>query len=85
MGEHKEPKISIDQMKKDLQSAKEKLSKDAEGLSVMSPMAEHPFMSLGTAFLSGAVLGAVRDRGEVGDRIIRTMAEVFSEKILSKD
>ena len=85
MGKHKEPKISMSRMKSDLRSAKERLSKNAEGLSVSVPMAEHPYMSLGTAFLSGAVLGAVGDRGEVGDKIIRTMAEVLSEKILSKD
>ena len=84
MGKSKESKVSVEQMKSDLLSAKKKLTDSAEGLSIKAPMADHPYMSLGAAFISGATLGAIGDR-DVGGRVVRTMAEVLGEKILTKE
>jgi len=71
-------------MKDELKSAKEKLTENAEGLSVRLPVNDHPYMSLGAAFLSGAALGAAGDT-EVGTGIVRTFAEVVCDKVLSKE
>ena len=78
MDRQKKPQVSPEQARSDLGAAKERLAGQAKGLSVKDFMADHPYASLGTAFVSGAILGGSHE-ARVG--VARTLLDLVVDEI----
>ncbi|MCL1849692.1 MAG: hypothetical protein FWF83_08535 [Clostridiales bacterium] len=76
----KEAQTKETQVKEDLRKVKGRLSQQAERLSLKEYLIEHPYISLGAAFLSGAVLGC---SGEGREKAAKTMAEAVAAELFS--
>ena len=81
MDRQKEQPVSVVELKRDLRAAKEKLRLSSEGLSLKKSMAEHPYMSLGAAFVAGAALGV---SGQAQTEIARVAVEVIGKELINK-
>jgi len=73
--------MSLEQTRQDLREAKARLSGQGESLSLSAYMAEHPYVSMGAAFLSGALMGGAR---EVRDSIVQAIVGVIHEELVQK-
>ena len=81
MDKQTEPKITDSQAREELRSAKARLSAQAEKISLKEYMAEHPYISLGVAFLSGALLGGSQEGRK---DVAKTVAEVITKEVINQ-
>ena len=81
MDRSKEPQMSYEQAKEVLDEAKERLAGQGEKLSLKETMAKHPYLSLGAAFLTGAVAGGSR---EAREEVTRAVIDAFSRELFHK-
>lgn len=73
--------VSVDELRKDLRVAKEKLRENAKGLSLKKGLAEHPYAALGAAFATGAVLGV---SGHAQTEIAKMAVEVIGKELINR-
>ena len=81
MDRQEEQSLSVGELKKDLRIAKERLRVNARELSLKKSIAEHPYVSLGAAFATGALLGA---SGETQKEIARMTVEILGKELINK-
>ncbi|MCL1805604.1 MAG: hypothetical protein FWG28_06355 [Clostridiales bacterium] len=79
MGRQKEPQVSLDQVRSELRIAKESITSRAEGVTVKEYMRTHPYMTLGAAFLSGAVLSG---SGELREKLAKAIVDIISNEVI---
>jgi hypothetical protein len=79
MAQQKESQISLEQAREDLHSAKKRLTGQAENLSWKEYVAEHPYIALGAAFFSGALLGGSR---EAREGVAQALVGFFTNEVL---
>jgi len=72
--------VKLDQTRKELSSAKERLSGQADAVSLKEYMVKHPYIALGAAFFSGALLGGSR---EARQDIAKAVAEVIGNEVVN--
>ena len=80
MDRQTEPQVTMEQTREDLSSAKKRLSGQAETMSLKEYMVKHPYIALGAAFFSGALLGGSR---EARQDIAKAVAEVIGKEVVS--
>ncbi|MCL2120683.1 MAG: hypothetical protein FWH28_00350 [Clostridiales bacterium] len=79
MDQQKEPQVNLEQTGEALRSAKERLSGQAESLSLKEYMVKHPYIALGTAFLAGTLMGG---SGEIRESVVKAATEVISKEVI---
>lgn len=79
MDRQKEPQVSPDQLREELKSARERIVAQAENLSIREYMKTHPYMTLGAAFFSGAVLGGSR---ELKENLAKAVVDIISNEVI---
>ena len=79
MDQQKEPQIDGEQIRRELNQAKERLSEQAGNLSLKEQMKEHPYITLGVAFFSGALLSG---SSEAREGIARTVIDFIGKEIV---
>ena len=79
MDRQKEPQVNPEQIRSDLAAAKERIKGQAEGLTIKEYMKAHPYVVLGAAFLSGAVLGG---SGDIKERLANAVVDIISNEVI---
>jgi len=79
--EQKEPKVSPEQIRKELDIAKARVAGNAERLSIKEYMVDHPYITLGAAFLSGAIMGGSH---EMRDNLAKAVVDIISSELTSR-
>jgi hypothetical protein len=78
MDEPKEPKVNLQQIREELDIAKARVTERAESLSFKEYMVEHPYVTLGAAFLSGVVLGGSH---ETRESLAKAVVDIISSEL----
>ena len=79
MDRQKEPQVSPDQIRRELISAKERITAQAGDVTIKEYMKNHPYMTLGAAFLSGAVLGG---SGNLKEKLAKAVVDIISNEVI---
>ena len=82
MEQQKKPQVSLEQAEEGLRAAKDRLSGQAENLSIKEYMVKHPYIALGAAFFTGTLLGG---SGEVRESIIKAVVAAVSNEVVHHD
>ena len=72
-------KVSLAQTREELESAKARLSGQAESLTLKENMAKHPYITLGVAFFAGVLL---RGSGKAREEIATSVMHVISSEVM---
>ena len=80
MDRKKKPQVDTEQLRGELAQAKERLSGQAEDLSVVEYLKAHPYISVGAAFLSGLVLSGSR---EAREGLAKLAVDIVGNEILN--
>ena len=78
MAEQKEPQVSPEQAREELKQAKARIAGQGERLSVKEYMVDHPYITLGAAFLSGVILSGSR---ETRESLAKAVIDIISSEV----
>ena len=82
MDQQNKPQMNIDQSMDELRTAKDRLTKHAEKLSLKEYMVKHPYITVGVAFLTGMLAGNSQD---ILEDVTRAVVSVVSKEIGKKE